>query len=1315
MIESVVCMLAQLGIELRSMGVMVAAVVATVVFFIFLLVRRMVGTRRMKEDAPLGTAPWVYAGGLAIAVYTFARVIDPLLASRLARPSDIPVERFERISWFEWQLLGDSFARALLPLADQLAVAILVHLVLWSLTIAFLRTVLVFLHPHARYSTPPNELPWFYRYTGAVTARRPDDRFRSWMRRVVLNAIPLLYLVGWLMASSAADAGGQTHSIACGGAPQIESLTPAMDEELARALDGLSGQPPDSTPPSARAAEEAREFVDSFAVHGVGSALLPSGVGPAPGTFVLIALFLLLMTAHLLAEGRPPASDEEQEEEETDDEEEEHAPHPAPLAKLGDAIRERIPSAQLAALTRELSFAGERASFPEAMSPLVRELFDALAGGEELYTHQAELLTHLCDVWRMESLVSRGETPRLDEEALASPIKRSDASPHALLATAEGSGRTTAAMLAVMHLHLDRGATSLVVLRERSDAREWAENLRRALVSSSTRWNIEVAVAGDDLAASLLAGKTPAVVVAALDELEQSVLGDARTDEFFQRLGLIVADDLDGFFGVAEMHLHLVMRRLWALLDHRHDAPYPPVLIATLAPGPDVDVWARHILAAPLRVFDEDAAPRSERVIVRQADLVDGRGQSLSLRAIAEACSEAKIPWHLRFAGDVARRRRPAELELSRLRRHHVDDPKFAEVVLIEGPFFEVRREVSRLCHAGLAVEGPVVLVMDPPAEEEVAFHEEAVDAEARELLASLPRSLPLAEPDLLRQRHFDRALGREQDVEALQRRFGRDFVDRTLDHLDELGKLSFRKVHYFDPRADDARSRSLVRAVGEEGIGEPIDSRCVSEAADCIDLVDTGTSDVVGRLDRATAIAHLPPGAVTLLPTGRFVIQAEENGALPAEHAPEPRKTVSQRFVSVELPADVEWSERQLGGRPVRVAVSRGVVTETLLGMRTYDRLAQLVEQRAYEAPLRAEYGTQLCLVRCGLPRENAFAPLGREGLAALVAALRLALPSYLRGGRGLIDVASVPLEVGHEASAPYLVFFDRTPGASGFANHLFQRGLKDAFRLARLVLERLVGEERDRLRSLYSFAEQESLDAPEALRFLDYALDPVLVRRAARRLGPRSAYTEGEGTAGDLGRLWVSKTGRTDDLVWTRHEFFAPAPLPPHTQEAGQVFFDFAVERRAILQSIRAAADAGVPPRPVAPRDAKEWSATHAPLVSTDALTPFVATLQELTGDGYVDAVLRLVAAIPTSQKTLSATQRAPLAVLCRRVADADAKVVLAVALLRGAANPEVTVDDEGVLLTVTIESGRETFDLALGPALHIATPRGDLAVLS
>ncbi|MCB9599455.1 MAG: hypothetical protein H6720_03710 [Sandaracinus sp.] len=1249
--DALLCRLVALAMELGPGGVALVVAVLGVLGSVAVAVGRFVTKRLAPGSATPGTS-WVAATLFAVAVYTFARLIDPLLASRLEAPSGIDAEVFARVGWFEWRLFAERrWAWPLLPLADHPALGLLLHGLLWPAVIVIVRWVLVRLPSDRRergldvlYDTPESALPRWHRWTGATNARRADDRFRRWVRGLVAVLATLHLTAAGLMAASAPPSRPRA---TCDEGFAIE--LPASE------LSGL-----DTLPETAGLPE-------------VPAALRPD-LAPSPGTWIVAALLLFFVSFHLLTEGRPPNAPKKEAKEA--DDEAEATPPPDPLAKLGAAIRALRPGTRLEALEMAPANGAKTATAPERLGLLARELLETLTGGDTLYTHQREVLDHLLASWQLDAAAGRGPAPALVEEVSRSPIRRSDEAPHALVLAPEGSGRTTLAKLAILHVAFDRGATTLVVLRDRRAARRWADTLRASLERSSARWTLQVCVAGEDLQATLLGGKTPAVVVADLESFEAEVLGDPRSDAFFDRLGLVVVDDVDAFVGVSEMHLHLCMRRLWALADTRRpggEAAYPLVLLALGGPAhasSGAIPWARHLLAVPLRVFEGDGAPRAHRVLLRRRDLVDGHGDDLPLALLAEACDLAGIPWHARFAGDALRELRRVDTDLTRLRRHHVDDPRDAEVLLLEGSYPDVRREAERLAHAGVRTEsGSCVVVLAPPADEEMVLHEEADDAPSAELTRSLPRFVVLAEPDLLRQRHFDRALGREHEVEALRTRFGGAFVDETLTRLDASGRIARRTVWRFDRRRDDALATERLRAVREAALGEPIDADCVSDSSARVRLEDVGTATEVGVVDRAVAPALHPPGSIFLAPSGRHRVRPREGDALPVEPLVEAWRTTVDRETRVE--GRFTFTSRQLGGRPCELALGRGEVRETLVGLRRYGPGTEALEHRRLEPPVEARYATDVLLL---------VTPLGPEAYVPLAAAIRMMVGCALRGADTLLGVDVVTVD-----GKTCVAFWDRTPGASGYAATLGRELLGELLRLARLVLERLVGRESVRLRRLHDTTPEGDVtpwDLGAALAWLDALLDPPPHARPAPRR-PRREHVPGEGSEGDLGRLWMARTGRTEDLVWTRHPF-EHADLPRH--------LDVAVERRALFEELEAARARGATDDADAPREAEAWRATHAGL-ALDAwelreLRAFLAPL----GD---DAILALVAALPTRPNALPRRERAPLVALARRRADLDAKALLALALLSDAADPAVCVGEDGVF----VRAHGRLFDLA-GP---------------
>jgi len=1205
---------------------------------------------------------WVAAILVATIAYPIGVLVDPLLKSTVdPPPRAIPEEAWARIGFFEWKLLGD-WSWPILPLSEHPAAGLVIHVAFWCLFVVLVRAALLWIHRRRPigWNTPQERLLWYHRWVGSSTARRADARFVRWSKRLLQVAWPLYLLCGYLMANESMSA---TRRV-----PQCVADELLTQAGVAQAAGAFMGTP----------------------IEGA----------PAPGAWVLGGLLLFGLSVHFILEGSPPL--ERAKEEDEDEEEPLPGPPPDPLRRLGDALQARYPGAFLEALEEHSAAEAETEGFRDGESPLVAEAFAALAGEDAApYVHQREVLDHLRAVWTMTSPEGMGASPELREEAGPSPIRQADLStPHALVLAPEGAGRTTLTCLSALYVHLDRGATTLVIARDARAAKAWASRLREALLRSSARWNVQVVLAGEDLAEAFLAGRTPAVVVAGLEQLESDVLGVPRTDPFFASLGLIVAEDVDGFVGVAEMHLHMVMRRVWTLLDTVHDAPYPPVLLATLGPSANgMEAWARHVLAAPMRVFDRDGAPRLTRGILRRRDLADAHGEPIPLARIAEACEAAEVPWHVRRAGDGARHLERAETDLGHLRRHHRPDPMDAEVVLIEGTHPDVRREAERLAHAGVRTgRDSVVLVLAPPADEEMVLHQEAADAPALELALSLPRAVPLAEPDVVRQRHFDRALGREQDVSALRARFGAALVDEVLGRLEKSRRVRFREVWQFDARADDAVSRQLVRAAGESALGEPIQADCVSETSARVRLVDRGTSELLREVDEAIARTLYPPGRIFEHPRGRYAVLAEEGEARVTlcEQVTEPHRTTVERAVTVELP-NARFEARDLGGAPLRVATGDVRVEERACGVRRYAPGPKLVEERRYPAPETSSYSAEACLVGTTLEGQ----PLSAEAAAPLAAALRLILPCALRGAGELLDVAVIEHRV-DDGAERCLALFDRTPGSSGYARYVAETALADLLALARLVLERLVGPVQRRLHRIHDTSvggDPDAWDTREALAWLDAALDPPPGEAAEddeRDRRRRVEYLPGEGR-GDLGRLWISSTGRTDDLVWTRHPFRSAHPLGD--QPAGKVFLDVAIERRTIAWAIRKATTAGAARGVMTIRDPATWMKQHHAALSTASqdLAALYERLFRLSGEHLVDTVLALVAGIPTHPEPIPVAERAPVAVLARRKADRDAKCLLAWALLPTAVTPTVRLTEAGPVLQITVAGVERVVDLS------------------
>lgn len=1245
--ERLLCELAGLGLHLGGLGVYAGMFALAAIALVIAFVRRLMSRVPLGEGTASGGPAWAFSGLSAVALYLLARLVDPLLFGSLVRPSEFPSADWRRTSFFEWRFLGQSWARQLHPLVDHPAVALVLHAVLWSAVVVVVRALIGrFVERSAEtaigWDTETRDLPFHHRLVGATTARRADARFRRWALGL-LAALTLGHaIVGYLMSTSL-----------------VETLPP-----IACGSDGTEAAPT----PSAEAAEGAHAW--------------PM---PSPGAWVVMGLFLLALGAHFTLTGRPsaPKADETEKKDETV-----AAPEAGEAAflRVAKALAEEGRTLVPSSVTQEEARDGRPVSPPAELAMLAREVLPLLTGEETLHAHQRAVLEHLAATFRTERARAREAAPSLREEKQEAPFSRGEGTPHALVALPEGAGRTTLTMLASLHVLFDRGATSLVIVRTREGARAYADRLRDALGRSSARWSTQIAVAGDDLGRALVAERTPSIVVADLVTLESDVLADARTDPFFRRLGLVVVDDLDGFVGVPEMHLHMAVRRLWALVDTLHDAPYPVLALATFGPaGASALEWARHLLAVSLRLFDEDGAPRPARALLSRRDLVDATGQELPIADVLRAAARAGLPWHLRMAGDRERSISRAAIDLADV-RGSVVDPLDASVVVIEGHHPEVLLEAARLAHAGYRAtkvsRAEVLVVLAPPSDEETVLHEEASDAPNRGLVDSLPRFVALSEPEVVRQRHFDRALGREQKVAALRARFGPSFVDESLARLASSGRIARRERFDFDVRADDVIGTALVRSVSEAAIGEPIAEGCVGESAARVRVTDEGTGELLLELDGAIAPAVVPPETILLAERGRYVVHAARPGeprALRATHGQPPSRTAADREVALGAAGTIDWTSRSLGGVAVPVALVRANVTETLDAIRRYGPGALLMERRAFERPVIAAYTTDAALVR--LP-EREDVRLDEAAESTLLVAIRAMLPCVLRGAAGLIDVALVNVD-----GKRTIAFFDRTPGGSGFSRHVHDVSLQSVFAIARLALERIVTPGDVRLRALFasSTEDAERAWAPrEPLRLLDVLLDPP--DRGGARRGPVILHTPGEGQAGDLGRLVVALLGHADDLAWTRHAFRASFSIGERAP--GLVFLDVALERRALSELGGGAA-------------ALAAEADSSTLLESERrfFAPIASTLADLTGDRFAECVVELVAAMPLSPRALRAAGRSPLVSLARRTADARQKCVIAKALLDGRVSAAI-VDEDGAFALQTTLSGKEVLLDLTGP---------------
>lgn len=236
---------------------------------------------------------------------------------------------------------------------------------------------------------------------------------------------------------------------------------------------------------------------------------------------------------------------------------------------------------------------------------------------------------------------------------------------------------------------------------------------------------------------------------------------------FLQNVGLLIVDDVEDFAGAVELHAQLAIRRLNLRLrellgvEQLGQESAPMMLVLGADSMHDTPAWARTLcgIDAISRYFDysneeasardaammafhgikaelpdpeksdkseatekgEDtkdkptpadkkaktAAPTSiegrHHLIYRIQDLRNADDESLDVRDIIESCERLSVPWHYRPCGDERRYLGRARLHLRDEPKLYVHDPADAGVVLLEGCWADVQREIARQSRAGSA------------------------------------------------------------------------------------------------------------------------------------------------------------------------------------------------------------------------------------------------------------------------------------------------------------------------------------------------------------------------------------------------------------------------------------------------------------------------------------------------------------------------------------------------------------------------------------------------------------------------------------
>ncbi|HYG62005.1 MAG TPA: hypothetical protein VEL74_05460, partial [Thermoanaerobaculia bacterium] len=590
------------------------------------------------------------------------------------------------------------------------------------------------------------------------------------------------------------------------------------------------------------------------------------------------------------------------------------------------------------------------------LSPLVAAL---LPGARQLTPMQRVVLTRLA----LQGYVHTDPPVALDELRLGQSVrdavedKSGQRSRNTIVLAPEGAGKTLLALLAAANHALVHTRATLLVVRGEGEAEALAERFRQTLEPSTLRWNVRVRLLGGDLMNDLAQGILPDVMVASLRDLVVMVLDRSDTfAPFLRTVGLVLVDDVESFAGPVEVHAQLAFRRLTLRLRELTgvrelgEESAPQVLVLGCESMHRMADWVRSLcgIDAVVRNFhhsareakareaaelaaggiataskeegvaEETGEPAAEALqkvrhqrLYRLRDFTGATGEPLSAAALVAVCERLAVPWHYRLCGDGRRDLGRGPLRLEEEPVHGTASAEEACVVLLDGEWSEVRREIQRLRRAGArfrrwrgagapsgetveAEPEPIALLTctDPDLDE--ALGAAASGPVASRELAELPRPVIRPPTGLAVEPHLSADLVQHWiEVEDLLQVFGSSLASRLRD-LARGGLLLCERRTDVDERAnryvERVHVRALARAVRSEdgdgpgGSSAPLPPKVVQvefAVRETVALRDRTNLTELGETGAGSAHLLYYPGRVFQDARGIFVVvgRASESG----------------------------------------------------------------------------------------------------------------------------------------------------------------------------------------------------------------------------------------------------------------------------------------------------------------------------------------------------------------------------------------------------------------------------------------------------
>ena len=796
----------------------------------------------------------------------------------------------------------------------------------------------------------------------------------------------------------------------------------------------------------------------------------------APGDFAIASILILSWILHLRLRGKvveaPGATDS------TDE------PAPAHLSGWSQVLEQLdrqfsspAPEIRFERIVPPRNFEHPPSDIP-TLSPLLCDLcpYDQDPGERSELLLNRMQATVLRDLSRLGFVhlpePHTGDSLRLSAGGLADPEQPEHLKArHQVVLAPEGAGKTTLGILAAANCCLVHSRATLWVTRSESQAEVLTQRIQAMVQPSTLRWNLRLRRVGRDFASDLSRDIIPDLVVVSVRQLVTRLLDNNEVyTPFLSQVGLVIVEDVESLAGAVEIHAHLAFSRLQMLfrslfsVEHFGQSNSPLMLILGSSSMHQTGVWARGLcgVQAGVRTFgasklasgDESPNEEQRQIGFRLTDLRTSSGRRLSVQELVAVCEAVGAPWHYRPCGDGRRHRGRGPLFLQQEPESYRQRADDATVLILEGRWSEVRRELARLPFAGLQTEATeVAFIIDISKEEEAAgsaldpnlgcdpstHMHEANDLARR--LASLP--LPILRPPstLVIQNHLvSDLLQKWVEVGDLVDTFEAPIAG-CLRHLREQNMLYTEERQDVNPELKRFESRVYVRAAAgsiKSGNVQPsddgIEEQGLYDKVRQVELVSATAVAVRNRVDHRelrrvegdSAGLRFYPGRVFEDSRGRFAVVGRSSskgqaGAIQVEpllrdDISSPRHQIEMSAApALELTFQLFEPELVLLGRdPVAIGLQAVRAMMTTTATYRLDRISGLTRSRELHSretqerfqPMPLDTVALVLIPNPGTLLESA--PRLRLGEARLLAALlRFLLPLIYRDIRDQLEIA--------------------------------------------------------------------------------------------------------------------------------------------------------------------------------------------------------------------------------------------------------------------------------------------------------------------